>query len=63
MHFRLIVLALIVVMGRFPVMMRGRLVFGRSSLVMRARRVFCGRSHRKTSFKRTSMTFRGKVPV
>jgi len=45
MHFRLIVLALIVVMGRFPMVMGGRLVFRSRSLVMCARSVFCGRSH------------------
>jgi len=60
MHFRLFMLALIVVVGRFPVVMRGRLVFGSRGLVVCAGRMFCGRSHQRISFEGTSMTFSGR---
>jgi hypothetical protein len=62
-HFRLLVLALIVVMGCFPVVVGRRFVFGSRALVMCAGSVFCGRGHDRVSFKRTSMTSRGEMPV
>ena len=63
MHLRLVVLALLVVMGCFTVVMRRRFVFRSSRMVMCARPVFCHRSHQKISFKSTSLTFRGKMPL
>jgi hypothetical protein len=63
MHFRLVVFTLFVMLGCFAVLMRRHLVFRSRSLVMGACRMFCGRSHRRISFKGTSMTFRGEVPV
>jgi hypothetical protein len=62
-HFRLFVLALIVVMGCFAVVMGRRFVLRSRRLVMRAVSVFCSRSHSRISCKRTSLTFRGEMPV
>jgi hypothetical protein len=60
MHFRLFVLTLIVMMGRFPVVMCGRFVIGRSSVMMCARRVFCNRSHQQISFEKNSHDVLGR---
>jgi hypothetical protein len=46
MHLRLFVLTLIVMMGRFPMVMGSRFVIGRGSVMMCTRRVFCHRSHK-----------------
>jgi hypothetical protein len=56
MHLRLVMLTLLVVMGCFTVVMRGRLVLGCRSIVMDNSRVFHGRGcgHESNSFNKTS---------
>ena len=62
MHFCLVVLALVVMMCRFAVVMCGRFVFRSRRCVMCAGRMFLAVAIR-ISFKGTSMTFRGEMPV
>jgi len=51
-HFGLVVFTRLVVLGGFAVLMCRHLVLGSRSLVMCARRMFCGCRHQKISFKK-----------
>lgn len=62
-HFGLFVFALLMVMGCFAVLMCRHFVLRSRGLVMGAGRVFCGCSHSRISFRRSSLTFRGEMPV